>query len=152
MTVLRLLSKYSSDLPKDELTTNVGLIQNGLGLYQAWTGIAAALNLGFALRLIHKVPLGTVCWIVLTSLACAYILYVIADHVIMGFRFRYQISPYVVFVWGYLGIVSRAHASDEQYMKLVYASLALSVLGLIGKIARSFVMVNVQPTILENNS
>ena len=140
--------KYESELIRSELWVNVLLVQNGLGLYQTWTVIASVLNLGFVLHDFYELSMSDTCWIGLSVIATVYVINFVYD-MLMGYQYRYQFTPYLVYIWAFAGIVERSYDPDDDYQVFAAALLGFFIVGLLVKIIVTIIAAVKNPTTLE---
>ena len=145
----RLMWRYESELTRSEIWINVLLVQNGLGLYQTWTVIATVLNIGFLLNDFYDVSMSDTCWIALSVIGTVYIINFIYD-MLMGFRYRYQLTPYLVYVWAFAGIVEKNYDADDDFQVFAAVLLGFFILGLLVKVIVTIISAIRNPTVLEH--
>ncbi|CAG7834797.1 unnamed protein product [Allacma fusca] len=124
----------SSTAPKDLWYYRI-LVQNSLGMYTAWTTLAALLNINIAL--IHDVGVGNQTGSLLCL--CLILAFIVGwfsvDIFYLDRFFRYLITPYLTLTWGLTGIQVKLlrlpQSQDSEKTPVMYfvtALLALLVL------------------------
>ena len=130
---------------------NVIVVQNGLGLYQTWAAIASVLNLGFALNNYEGLSVDDTCWVGVSVIGVLFLVNFIFD-LAMGEKYRYQFTPYLVYIWAFAGIIARDVDPDADYMKLVLAELVMFGAGLLIKLVVTIAMAVRHPSALERSN
>ena len=130
---------------------NVILVQNGLGLYAAWSFILAVTHFGFILNYDNDVSMTTTSWISLIIHLVYVVFYFLFEIIISPASLRYQFTPYLAYIWCLAGIVSNDDIGGEVYQTLAVVLLIVCVVVLLIKSIISIARARKYKTTLETS-